>query len=492
VPTGRRAVAGVSQQVMAQQGRSRGQKKALTPREKHERKMRVQTHGRASVTRSIAVAVVIKGGDLFFLTEQNGDVPSGGEHGFGLYYHDCRYLNGHEMRLADAKPENLAATARHGFMSTIELTNTDIHQGDRLISKEDIGIRWDRILDDSELRLHEVIAVTNYGDERAEFPLSLSFESEFEDIYAVCGLLKRQYGKEHRPEWKDGVLFFLYDGGDNVHRSLSVSFSPESDKTDGAAVEFQISLSPEETKRLLVTLRIAESRDEGKVRPSGGSHPVIEQVQQFLQRASDESVSRATEVRSDSALFDDIMNRSLRDLHALKTKLSGEQFFAAGVPWFVTLFGRDSIVTSLQTLAYDPHTADDTLRLLSKYQGREVSDWRDEQPGKIMHELRVGEMAHMGEIPETPYYGTVDATPLFLILLSRHAAWTGSLELFNDLRPNVEAALEWMAKYGDANKDGYIEYESASGKGLIESPKLIVNRSSLINTPRGLEAAYFP
>ena len=114
------------------------------------------------------------------------------------------------------------------------------------------------------------------------------------------------------------------------------------------------------------------------------------------------------------------------------------------------------MIASLQTLAYDPGIAEQTLRLLAKYQGQKVDEWRDEQPGKIMHELRVGEMAHLNEIPQTPYYGTIDATPLFLILIARHAAWTGELRIFNDLRAPIEAALEWLAEYGDQNNDGYM------------------------------------
>ena len=137
------------------------------------------------------------------------------------------------------------------------------------------------------------------------------------------------------------------------------------------------------------------------------------------------------------------------------------------MPWFATLFGRDSVITALQTLAFDPGIAEQTLRVLAAYQGQKVDDWRDEQPGKILHELRVGELAHLGEIPHTPYYGTVDATPLFLILVGRHAAWTGSLRLFHDLRHHIEQALAWMTDYGDSDHDGYIEYRSASVKGLV-------------------------
>jgi glycogen debranching enzyme len=147
----------------------------------------------------------------------------------------------------------------------------------------------------------------------------------------------------------------------------------------------------------------------------------------------------------------------------LRSDLDGQTYFAAGLPWFGTLFGRDSLITSLQMLAYRPSIAEQTLRLLAKYQGTKVDDYRDEQPGKILHELRVGELARLDEIPQSPYYGSIDATLLFLLLLGEHAAWTGDLGLFNDLKENVEQAFDWMRDYGDTDGDGYLDYRSASG-----------------------------
>lgn len=201
------------------------------------------------------------------------------------------------------------------------------------------------------------------------------------------------------------------------------------------------------------------------------------------------SLSRGeTGILSDSLLPGTILDRSLRDLHRLKSRLDTQEYFAAGVPWFATLFGRDSIITSLQTLAFDPQPAARTLRLLAQYQCRQADDWRDAQPGKILHELRCGEMAHLGEIPHTPYYGTIDATPLFLILIGCHAAWTGDLSLFTELRENIELALNWMKQYGDSDGDGYIEYASTSENGLInqgwkDSGDALVNADGTLARP---------
>src|SRR5438093_3622301 len=148
----------------------------------------------------------------------------------------------------------------------------------------------------------------------------------------------------------------------------------------------------------------------------------------------------------------------MADLRVLIDSVPGGLFPAAGIPWYSVPFGRDSLITGLQTLLFKPAIAAGTLRHLARFQGTKMDAWRDEEPGKILHEIRVGEMARLGEVPHTPYYGSVDATPLFLILIGEHAKWTGSLRVFNELKGNVEAALNWIAQYGDCDGDGYAEY----------------------------------
>jgi glycogen debranching enzyme len=195
-----------------------------------------------------------------------------------------------------------------------------------------------------------------------------------------------------------------------------------------------------------------------------------------------------TTVASDNPLLDSILERSFADLRLLRSSINGEEYYAAGVPWFATLFGRDAAITAIQMLAYEPRVAEQTARLLAFYQARDTNDWRDEQPGKILHSIRVGEMARLGIIPHTPYYGSVDATPLFLILIARHAAWTGDLRLFNELRTEIELALTWMSDGADSNGDGYIDYVSTSAHGLInqgwkDSGDAIVTANGQLATP---------
>ncbi|MBI4493925.1 MAG: amylo-alpha-1,6-glucosidase [Chloroflexi bacterium] len=466
-----------------------GRRPHLPPQERHARKQRVLARGTPSITRSIADAVVVKDEDLFFLAKPDGTVPLGGEHGFGLYYHDCRYLHGYELTLADTYPEALVSSEARGFMAVFELTNPDLRMVDgQLIPKEEIGITWERTVDSAGLALHDVVTFQNFGLQPIEFPVSLTFQAGFEDIFAVRGLLAETPGTPRPPRWTDSVLHLAYEGADGLSRSLSIHCAPAPQTTDGTTARFHLALQPRERTQLLVSLVLAESADPTEVEPRAHPRPVLKQVQAVLHRSSSQWRSGQTEVRSDSLLLNGILDRSLGDLRVLRSAIGSYEFFAAGVPWFATLFGRDSLITALQTLAYDPKIAERTLRLLAQYQGQRVDDWRDEQPGKILHELRVGEMARLGEIPHTPYYGTVDATPLFLVLVGQHAAWTGDLRLFKDLRGNVELALEWMSKYGDPRGDGYIAYQSASEKGLInqgwkDSGDAIVNADGSLATP---------
>jgi glycogen debranching enzyme len=421
------------------------------------------------VAHSIAQAVVIKHGNLFFLCPPEGEVPMSRDHGFGLYYHDCRYLNGYELLVCGEHPEPLAARSSEGGRAVFQLTTPDCHAPDgSTIHRETVGLKWDRVIDAEQLVLHEQLDIQNVGCETVEFPLSMRFRAGFEDVFEIRGLLREVKGKLFRPVWKDKCLCFSYEGGDKMRRSLAIHLHPLPAEVKGNTVRFDISLKPNEIKPIRISFAIAESEEQpNRLFAQTSVYRDVHAVSQNIKASAEQWLKRETEFRSDSLLLDRVIRRSLMDLHMLKTSISGDEFFAAGVPWYVALFGRDCLITSLQTLAFWSGTAAATLRLLADYQGRQVTDWRDEQPGKILHELRVGELARMNRIPHTPYYGTIDATPLFLILMSRYARWTGDLSLFHELRIAVERALHWIDKYGDIAGDGYVSYVGNGNKGLI-------------------------
>ncbi len=442
-------------------------RQAIPAAEKRKRRESVLTQGTLATTASIASAVVIKNENVFFLTDPSGQVPLTENHGLGLYYHDCRFLDGYVLNVADAEPTGVVSDASEGYGAVFELTNPEIQvEAGKHIRKDDIGIRWERVLDGAQCTLHDDIEFQNYGLVPVDFPVSLTLRAKFEDIFTVRGMLPDRPGKTRKPIWHGDALTFGYDGADQLYRGLGIQFRPAPVKTDGTTAFFRIHLEPRERKHLRVALQIHEVSESPRRHASSDAPLDLQHLKTHHRSVSDEWIGRGTQVQSDSVVVNATIERSLRDLHMLKSSIEDWGYFAAGLPWFGTLFGRDSLITALQMLAFDPEIAAGTLRVLAHYQGQRVDDWRDEQPGKILHELRVGELARLGQIPHTPYYGTVDATPLFLLLFSRYAAWTGDLKLFQELRGNVERALAWVDRYGDSDGDGYVDYSSQSQKGL--------------------------
>jgi glycogen debranching enzyme len=464
-------------------------RKRQPAQQKRRRKHSGPTHDQLLQLESIAEAVVIKDEDVFFLCKGDGQVPLRSRHGFGLYYHDCRFLDGYELHLAGRQPAALTATSRQGFLALVELIGPTIRTANGAkVQNQDIGVRWERALDSGRLTLLDRITFHNYSLAAVEFPMTLLFRADFEDVFTVRGLLGEKRAARQTPQWQDGMLTFRYEGSDDIYRSVQVSFSPSPDHPEKNGARFQVRLPPGAGRQYEVALTLRESGHPAGVQPHPPASRQWHDLEQAAGRSSDQWRADQTRVTSDSPALEQIIERSLRDLRVLRSRLQGEEFFAGGVPWYVALFGRDSILAALQTLAYVPDVAEQTLRLLARYQGTKVDDWRDEQPGKILHELRVGELAHIGAIPHTPYYGSIDSTPLFLILLGRHAAWTGDLRVFHDLRDHVERALKWMRDYGDLDGDGYLEYESQSKKGLSnqgwkDSGDAIVNADGSLAQP---------
>lgn len=451
------------------------------------RKHRVLSHGLPSVTRTIADAIVLKQGDLFLIAGPDGQVPHTSAHGLGLYYHDCRFLRTYEVRLNGASPVPLGVTVAEGDRGTVQLTNPELTGGrGRGLPRDTLDIEWNRSLDGEALALTEVLTLRNWGHREIEFQLQLRFDAGFEDVFDVRGLLDEQLGTQEPLEWKDGVLRFVYHGRDDLARSLTVLAPPDLRAERAATLVAGIRLAPREERRLPVQLLVREAARDAGVRPTRREAPASSA------RAPEPSEAapgtRGDTCTSDSRVLDGVLERSLQDLRLLRSSLDGHEFLAAGIPWFATLFGRDSLIAGLQLLPFTPAIARDTLRLLAAYQADRVDEWRDAEPGKILHELRVGEMSRSGAIPHSPYYGTVDATPLFLIVLERYVAWTGDIGLFDELRDHVGRALEWIARYGDADGDGYVEYRSTSEDGLVnqgwkDSGDAIVDQAGLIATP---------
>ncbi|HKU60903.1 MAG TPA: glycogen debranching N-terminal domain-containing protein [Gemmatimonadales bacterium] len=412
------------------------------------------------MTETIADAVVLKDGDVFLMFGPDGALPEGRKHGLGLYFHDCRYLRTYRLRVDSAIPTALGVTTVAGARGAIELSSRDTR-----------SIEWSRVLDGRALTLTDVFTLHNWGREATQLEIELSFEAGFEDVFEVRGLLDEQLGSADPPEWRGRWLRFRYHGKDGVVRSLTIELPKEFAPRSGPSAGAKISLPPGAAHRVEVRLRVEES-------------PRLERAEDV----DDVGWPRRGTFSSDSLLLDEVLDRSFADLRLLGSTLHQRVFVAAGTPWFATLFGRDSLIAALQLLPYTPAVARDTLQLLAELQADHPDEYRDAEPGKILHEYRTGEMARTGAIPHSPYYGTVDATPLFLLVLGEYIAWTGDLDLFDRLRDNVTRALEWIDRWGDQDGDGYVEYRSRSEHGLInqgwkDSGDAIIDGAGRIATP---------
>ena len=275
--------------------------------------------------------------------------------------------------------------------------------------KSSSGITWEHKIDSDQRALYDLLTLENYELELIELPLTLTFQAAFEDVFSIRGLLPARLGQLRPPQWKDGTLSMVYDGADGHYRSVSISFSPPPDSTDGTTAHFRVRFGPDAQAQILVALHVAESPDRADVQPKRHAQPDIKAVQAYVQASSSTWLDYQTEVRSDNPMLNQIMSRSLRDLRVLRGSIDKHEFFSAGVPWFATLFGRDSLISALETLAYAPDIAAHTLRLLASYQADQVDEWRDAQPGKILHELRVGELARLNEIRR--YHTMARSTP---------------------------------------------------------------------------------
>jgi glycogen debranching enzyme len=401
---------------------------------------------------NLSDTTVIKAANAFCLALRDGRLPVDDDHPLGLYLDDCRHLRGHELRIAGSAPRLLIASDTAGSEAVFELTNPDVElEGGETLPLQSLRIRVQRRMVGDVMT--ERIAVRSHARAPFAVDLEVRLDADFRSMLEVRGIVA-PVDRDVRRQATGDALRFAAVGLDGVERSTTV-IAPGAVTVEDGRLTFPVALGPGEQVELEVQYALAGARRV----PSGaaGSTAGAE---------ADAWLAARPRVAVDDELIDRILRRCLLDLRLLTSELEGRRYYAAGVPWYATLFGRDSIIAALQTLAFDPAMAEQTLHVLGQRLGTEVNDERDEEPGKMLHELRSGDVAAAGLSPLTRYYGTVDATPLFLCLLSEHAAWTGTLGCFQALRPQVDAALAWIDSYGDLDGDGLLEYRRRSPAGL--------------------------
>lgn len=423
-------------------------------------KIKLLTRKNPSAASGIIDAPVIKDGDLFLLTKQNGLIPFEGNHGFGLYHHDCRYLNGYRIEVNGASLEGLSSTTLDGYQAVFQLTNPSLRGKAGPIHEHSLGLRLTHLLSHQESSMRDILEIRNFGPEPVVLDIRIFLRAQFEDVFNIRGLDKRRPGHAGRAIWSGPIRNFPYRGCDGLGRMLSVRFPDAVRKGKDGEARLAVKLMPEGNERLEWVFLVHESENRTGLnsRERADAIPSAEKTRRLQAEEREQHTSRGAEIDCEHESLKAAIGQSLKDLRSLQSEYQGLKFFAAGIPWFVTLFGRDALTACLQTLAFDPDASLGTLRMLARMQGTKVDDWTDEQPGRILHEFRRGELARAGLIPYSPFYGTIDATALFLILLVEYSYWSGSLDLFRELRSAVDMALHWMDRYGDANEDGYLEY----------------------------------
>lgn len=387
----------------------------------------------------------------FMVSSPNGDVVEGTSQ--GLFVSDTRFLSKFAVRVNGWSPEILTSGTINNYAATIYATNP----ADSAFATRTLSIIRDRFVGDG---VHEDIFIANHGENICEITLTVEFDADFGDIFDV------KQGRFEDPKLTavessaEFPLIFSH-AHDGISRRTLISFSEDAEAHGKSAV-FKLALAPKEHwKTCVIVHPAAGDRTLTPKFSCGqfdlGAPPAPEQTRW---------VEKLPKLSSANDDLKKLYDRSVSDLAALRFEVRGFFIPAAGLPWFMTIFGRDSIITALQALPISLHLATDTLKLLADLQGREIDDFRDEQPGKIVHEVRSGELALMNKVPHSRYYGTIDATPLWLILLGEAYRWTADPELVRSLMPAAEAALSWIDKYGDMDGDGFVEYETRSARGL--------------------------
>jgi glycogen debranching enzyme len=403
-------------------------------------------------------AVVLKADNAFLVSLPEGDIPLVGDHPLGLYRNDCRFLSGHELQVADVRPRLLVASSGTGVEAVHELTNPEVElPGGRTLPLQALQVRIDRSLVDDGL-MAERVHVHLYGREPIDLEVEVALAADFRPMLALRGIAALPE-PEVRLSAVPGGLRFAAHGRDGVVRATTVTADPAPVAVSGGRLRFPLRLAPGDARDVLLTYELHEDASAPTAPRTIRSRPP-------RQPAGGAWLTERTRIRSDDELFSRVLDRSLLDLHMLRSRIGGQTYYAAGIPWFATLFGRDSLITAIETLAFDPTMAEQTLRVLGQRLGRALDPTHEEEPGKVLHELRVGEVAALELTPIARYYGTVDATPLFLCLLAEHADWSGTLDLFQELRPAVDAALGWIDRYGDHDRDGLLDYRASTPEGL--------------------------
>jgi glycogen debranching enzyme len=404
----------------------------------------------------------LKHGDTFGLFDDNGDAIATAGGADGLYHCDTRYLSQLYLTVDGVRPMLLSSTLRDdNAILTCDLTNPDYRDRDgKLVLGHDlIHVRRSRFLWNAGC--FERLTVRNFDEAGRRICFAVEFAADFADLFEVRGTRRERRGTLHPPVVSDNCVVLSYTGLDSRRRQVSLRFDPAPTRLCGGQAYFELDLAPRQIAPFYIEIRC----DGGE--PHDPPHRTFFIALRDSRRALRHSSSRAASITSSNEIFNEAIRRNVSDLYMLATKKDGGLYPYAGIPWFSTVFGRDGLITALETLWLDPTLAHGVLTYLAANQATETDEAADAEPGKILHEMRQGEMAELGEVPFRRYYGSIDSTPLFVLLAGAYLERTGDLDLLQRIWPHIEAALRWIDESGDRDGDGFVEYGRRSAEGLI-------------------------
>lgn len=405
----------------------------------------------------------LKQGDTFAVFDQHGDAIAGSSGSDGIFCCDTRHLSHFHLTINGWRPVLLSSVLRDDDAAfSCDLTNPDLFdaQGEMVMPHDVIHVRRSRFL--WEGTCYERLAVRNFDETPRHISLELAFEADFADLFEVRGARRAQRGQTHPPELTDNGAKLAYTGLDDCVRTTHLTFDPAPTQLRGDMAVFELELMPHRTHLLYVEVCCDKARHDK--RPPRGAFPsALRAARRSLQALSAEAAS----VTTSNEIFNEAVGRSLSDLYMLITKTPYGPYPYAGIPWFSTFFGRDALITAMETLWLDPGIARGVLGYLAANQATTSDPSADAEPGKILHESRKGEMANLGEVPFRRYYGSIDSTPLFVMLAGAYLDRTHDVETIRSLWPAIEAALRWIDKYGDRDGDGFVEYGRRTSDGLL-------------------------
>ncbi|HVZ86842.1 MAG TPA: amylo-alpha-1,6-glucosidase [Polyangia bacterium] len=405
---------------------------------------------------------VLKQGNTFAVFDRFGDVQPVGLGEQGIYHDGTRFLSRLELRLGGRRPLLLSSTVKkENDLLTVDLSNPDLTapDGTLRLARGELHVFRSKFL--WEGVCYERLRVSSFSRVPQAIALTLAFAGDYADIFEVRGAKRPRRGQKLPEAVRDAGVVLGYRGLDEVVRRTRIAFDPPPTELDARQARYLLQLAPHETITLFVTMAC----EVGEQAPAVATN---EHALAALTAGLGRSPFTRCRLQAASDDLDEWLARSISDLQMMVTNTPEGPFPYAGVPWYSAPFGRDGILTAMEVLWIAPELARGVLGYLGALQAETTSPERDATPGKILHEARGGEMAALGEVPFGRYYGSVDATPLYVMLAAAYLRRTGDLAFLRAMAPHVERALGWIERDGDADGDGFVEYARQTPKGLVQ------------------------